>query len=132
MIVVGVDSHLLHGGKVEHDFKGASSVGSHLSKNDVFGNSRKCVNFCMLRCFQKDLNSFLKGGFPKCPRVNSIDTMSRDRGESSSVGHGISESGQMSVVHINTVGSENMPQLSDKTESCRLNSKNFTDFDWTI
>ena len=76
---------------------------------------------------KQNLASFFKRAFPQGSTVNSVNSMSSNRRENSSVGHHINQCAQVSVININIIWPKNNSELSDQTVSGCFNSKDLKD-----
>ena len=78
--------------------------------------------------FEEDFGGLFKGAFSQRSRVNSVDSMTRNRCENTSLRHNIAQSTQMSVIDIDTIGTENHSQLTDQAQPNRFNSQDLQHF----
>jgi len=79
--------------------------------------------------FQKNFSSFFEGALPQRPTVDSVDSMSSDRSQDSTLGHHVDQCGQMTVVNVNLVCFENLSQLTDQRLSGGLDTEHSQDLD---
>lgn len=81
---------------------------------------------------KQNLASFFKRAFPQGSTVNSVNSMSSNRRENSSVGHHINQCAQVSVVNINIIRPENNSELSDQTVSGSFNAKDLKNLRYIV
>lgn len=110
---------------INFNSKSAWTEWSKLAHNDIFWNPRQQIFFRKHSSFQKNLNSLLKWTLTKrTTAFNSIDSMSGDWSQLSSMRHYVNQSRNVSIVHIDSVAWKLKPQLIDQTFPGSFYSKN--------
>lgn len=78
--------------------------------------------------FQEDLSCLLEGALTQGSGINSVDSMSGDGSQDTSLCHHVNEGSQMAVIHINTVRAQNQAELTNEAQSDSLDTQDLQDF----
>jgi hypothetical protein len=89
--------------RIQDEVEGSSADGSQLTQHDVLGDSSDIVHLTMGRCFHQHVNRLLKRAPHQRAHVLSVDAVTRDRHQMSSLRHDVAQKRQMAVVDIRPV-----------------------------
>jgi hypothetical protein len=82
-----IGDDILEHGEIELNVKSTGTHRGHLTKHDVFGNTLAVILVTLRSCLHENLDSLFERGLGKCTSVRSVDTMTSDGHELSSLSH---------------------------------------------
>mmetsp|Transcript_23802 Transcript_23802/g.33353 ORF Transcript_23802/g.33353 Transcript_23802/m.33353 type:complete len:255 (+) Transcript_23802:151-915(+) len=119
-----IGKHLL----VQKQIKAASSKWRKLPQHDVFSDSPKIILFSKNGGLKQNLSCFFKRASHKRPSFNTINTMTCDRHQVSSVSHHIGQDGKMAIVDVRTIERDHSTQLFQQSCPDSFNTQYLDDF----
>lgn len=125
VVVVGNvegDSIAEHG-FVEVEVEASCSQGCQLTQHDVLGNSLKVIVLRENGSIHQNFHSLLERATHHRTRVHTIDTVTSDSHQVTTIGHHISKSGKMAIVDIGTIERNHSSELFKKGVSHGFNTQ---------
>jgi hypothetical protein len=103
------------------------STGTHrsdLTEHDVLRYTLAVILVSLSCSLHEDLDSLLERRFGECTSVCSVDTVSRDGHELSTLSHQVAKQCQVTVVDVGTIELDDVSQLLEQSGSTGLDPEN--------
>ena len=105
----------------------SSSNSGELAHHNILGNALEDLLFGVDGRIHKHIDRFFEGTTEERSGLNAIDTVAIDGHEMTMHGHDIDEAGQMPVVDVRTIETNDVAKLAEDRSSHSFNTKDLED-----
>lgn len=103
------------------------TVGSQLAEDDILSDPCQRVILTEEGRVVENLRCFFERALSQRATIHTIDTMSSNRCEDTSLGHKVTECAQVAIVDVNVISAQNHSQFSDQTATSSLDTQSLQD-----